>query len=251
MKRFSVSKSNAGAAWALGTLLLAAAPLAFADHVPPGVQVIHFRTPAYVDKLGTGTTFSKQDVDQAMELAKLGDAEAQANVGVMLTSQGNYKEAANWFRQAADSGIASAAYNLGTLYFNGQGFSQDFDQARMWFETAAKRNDPYAQFQLGLMYFSGKGEPQDAGKEFYWYDKAARQGLPAAAYNLAVMYNNGEGVDPDYVKAYAWLLVAQRGGLDIAEAKEAIASNLSADQMREAESLSRTLYVVKDTAERH
>jgi hypothetical protein len=229
---------------------LPAAPLALADHLPPGVQVIHFRTPAYVDKLGKGN-YTKQDIDQAMELAKLGDAEAQANVGVMLVSQGQYKEAANWFKQAADAGIASAAYNLGTMYFNGQGFSQDYDQARTWFELGAKRNDPYAEFQLGLMYFSGKGEPQDAAKELYWYDKAARNGLPAAAYNLGVMYHNGEGVDTDDVKAYAWLLFAQRGGLDIAEAKDAVAENLTPEQTRQAEALSRTLYVEQDHSVRH
>lgn len=251
MKRFSRNLLNTRATAALlGALLLPAAPLALADHLPPGVQVIHFRTPAYVDKLGKGS-YTKQDIDQAMELAKLGDAEAQANVGVMLVAQGQYKEAANWFKQAADAGIASAAYNLGTLYFNGQGFSQDYDQARTWFELGAKRNDPYAEFQLGLMYFSGKGEPQDASKELYWYDKAARNGLPAAAYNLGVMYHNGEGVDTDDVKAYAWLLFAQRAGLDIAEAKDVVAPNLTPEQMHQAEALSRTLYVEQDRSVRH
>ena len=230
---------------ALGLLL--AAPLASADdHLPPGVKVIYIRPPAYVDKVPGNTSYTDQDIDQATELAKLGDAEAQANLGVMLSTRGKYADAALWYRRAADMGIATAAYNLGTLYYNGQGFTQDYTQARHWFEEAAKRNDPYAEFQLGLMYGNGKGLDVDTASELRWYTKAAGQGLPAAQYNLAVMYHNAEGVPQDDVKAYAWLLLAQRGGVDVTEAKSVITDGMTPEQMRAAEALSRTLYVATD-----
>jgi TPR repeat protein len=241
-------------AWlsALGLLLLPLAPATWAsDHLPPGVEVIYVRPPAYLDKLPGNTVYTDADVDQATELAKIGDAEAEANLGVMLSSRGDYKNAALWYKRAADVGIATAAYNLGTLYFNGQGFPQDYTAARHWFELAAKRNDPYAEFQLGSMYDSGKGVDKDVKQEMYWYNKAARQGLAAAQYNLAVIYHNAEGVDQDDVQAYAWLLLAQRGGVDIAEAKGVITQDMTADQQRAAETLSRTLYVVPDASVRN
>jgi len=176
----------------LGLALLLAAPLAGADdHTPPGVKVIYVHPPASIDKIPGNTIYSDQDIDQATELAKLGDAEAQANLGVMLTTRGKYEEAAGWYKQAADMGIGTAAYNLGTLYYNGQGFPKDYDKARHWFELGAARNDPYAEFQLGIMAGDGKGMPQDQDTEMRWYLKAAKQGLPAAQYNLAVMYHNG------------------------------------------------------------
>lgn len=230
---------------ALGLLL--AAPLARAeDHLPPGIKVIYIRPPAYVDKVPGNTTYTDQDIETATELAKLGDAEAEANLGVMLSTRGKYAEAATWYKHAADMGIATAAYNLGTLYYNGQGFPQDYARALHWFEEAARRNDPYAEFQLGMMYGNGKGVDVDTEAELRWYNKAAGQGLPAAQYNLAVMYHNAEGVPQDDVKAYAWLLLAQRGGEDVAEAKSVITDGMTPEQMRAAEALSRTLYVATD-----
>jgi TPR repeat protein len=231
----------------IGLALLLAAPLASADdHTPPGVRIIYIHPPANIDKIPGNTIYSDQDISQATELAKLGDAEAQANLGVMLTTKGKYQEAAGWYKQAADMGLATAAYNLGTLYYNGQGFPQDYDKARHWFELGAARNDPYSQFQLGTMAGTGKGVPQDVNTEMRWYIKAAQQGLPAAQYNLAVMYHNGEGSAQDDVSAYAWLLLAQRGGVDISDAKPVITDGMTPEQMQSAEKLSRTLYVSPD-----
>ena len=196
---------------------LSAAPLAdqaWADHLPPGIRVIHLRTPAYLEKPVGSTHYTDEDIAQATELAKLGDAEAESNLGVMLASRGDYQKAAYWYRNAAITGIATAAYNLGTLYFNGQGFKQDYTTARKWFELAAKRDNAYAEFQLGLMYYTGQGAEKDPAKELFWYQKAASHGLPAAQYNLAVMYHNGDDAQHDELLAYAWILLAQKGGLD-------------------------------------
>ncbi|MGA9852988.1 MAG: tetratricopeptide repeat protein [Gammaproteobacteria bacterium] len=229
--------------WLIGAAFIALANSAWADHLPPGIQVIHVHTPAYLDRPPGSGPYSEQDIADATELAKLGDAEAQANLGIMYASRSDYQKAAYWYNQAAQAGIDTAMYNLGTLYFNGQGFPQDFATAHQWFEKAAKRGNKYAEFQLGMTYYTAQGVQKDPAQEMYWYEKAAHQGLPAAAYNLAVIYNNGEEVTPDYVKAYAWMLVAQKGGLDTSSALSAIAANLSPDQIKSAESLSHGLAV--------
>ncbi|HEV2333767.1 MAG TPA: tetratricopeptide repeat protein [Gammaproteobacteria bacterium] len=232
---------------ALGSLSVG--PAALADHLPPGIEVIYVNPSGpTVGRSPGASSYSDSDIAQATELAKLGDAEAQANLGVMLATRGKYQEAANWYKQAAEAGLSAAAYNLGTLYYNGQGFQQDYTKALYWFRQAASRNDPYAQFQLGMMYDLGRGVDANTEQEMYWYEKAARQGLPAAQYNLGVIYHNAEGVPQDDVKAYAWLLLAQRGGVDVSEALPVVTDGMSQEQMRQAADLSRTLYVAPEPA---
>jgi uncharacterized protein len=214
---------------------------ASADHLPPGVQVIHLHTPAYLQRpLGSGP-YSQQDIQDAMELAKIGDAEAQSNLGVMLASRGEFAKAAYWYREAAEAGIGTAAYNLGTLYFNGQGVTQNYAKAHDWFLEAAKRGNAYAEFQLGMTYYTGQGVEKDPAQEMHWYLEAARQGLPAAQYNLAVIYHNGEEVQQDEVKAYAWMLLAQQNGLDASGALSTMASGMSPEKIKEAEKMSHNL----------
>lgn len=231
--------------WALpvivGVALMVSMTVARADRLPPGIQVIHIHKPAYLDRPPGSGPFSQTDIQDALELAKLGDAEAQANLGIMLQSRGKYKKAAYWYQKAANSGIANAQYNMGTLYFNGEGLPKDYAKAIQWFKMAAQRDNAYAEFQLGLMHFTGQGVPKDPQREVYWYKKAANQGLAPAAYNLGVIYANGEEVPVDYVQAYAWMLLAQKGGLDAKGALAAIAANLSPEQIRQAEKLSHKL----------
>ena len=74
-------------------------------------------------------------------LAEQGNARAQSNLGVMYNNgQGvtqDYKEAVKWYRLAAAQGDASAQHFLGTMYDNGQGVTQDYASAHMWFDLAS------------------------------------------------------------------------------------------------------------------
>ncbi|WP_140414196.1 tetratricopeptide repeat protein, partial [Bathymodiolus platifrons methanotrophic gill symbiont] len=49
----------------------------------------------------------------------------------------NHKEAVKWFSKAARQGHASAQYNLGLMYANGQGIPQDYVMAHKYFNIAA------------------------------------------------------------------------------------------------------------------
>lgn len=223
------------AAMLLGSAYFVAAQ---ADRLPPGIEVIHIRQPQYLQKHGN---YTKADIDAAEELAKIGDAEAENNLGVMLAATGSYKKAAQWYKKAGLAGLSTAMYNLGVLYFNGQGVPQDYATAYQWFQSSAKHGNPYAELQLGLMSYTGQGMPKDPEQEVYWYKKAATQGLPAAEYNLAVMYHNGDGTQRDDIRAYAWLLLADKGGVDTSEALPVVAQSLSADDIAKAQKLSRSL----------
>ncbi len=51
----------------------------------------------------------------------------------------DYAEAVRWYRRAAEQGYASAQFNLGLMYGNGQGVLQDYVQAHKWYNLAASR----------------------------------------------------------------------------------------------------------------
>ena len=64
-------------------------------------------------------------------------------------------------RKAADQGVASAQYNLGGMYYRGEGVAQDYTQALFWYRKAADQGDAYAQYNLGGMYDRGEGVAQN------------------------------------------------------------------------------------------
>ena len=55
--------------------------------------------------------------------------------------RGNYKEAVKWWKLAAEQGDADAQYNLGHMYYKGQGFPQDYALAHMWFNICSPSKD--------------------------------------------------------------------------------------------------------------
>ena len=46
----------------------------------------------------------------------------------------------------------TAQYNLGSMYYNGRGVLQDYEEAVFWYRLSAEQGDAYAQRNLGLMY---------------------------------------------------------------------------------------------------
>ena len=69
-----------------------------------------------------------------------------------------------------------------------------------------------AQFNLGVMYDEGMGVTQDFGEALKFYRKAAEQGYVDAQYNLGVMYDEGMGVKKDYIEALKWFSIVMTGG---------------------------------------
>ena len=109
-----------------------------------------------------------------------------------------------WYRKAAEQGNAKAQYNLGMMYYAGQGVPQDHAEAAKWFLKAAEQGIAFAQFNLGLMYDKRHGVPQNFAEAVKWYRKAAEQGNAEAQYNLGMMYFAGLGVPKDYALAHMW-----------------------------------------------
>ncbi len=85
----------------------------------------------------------------------------------------------------------------------------DETKAREWYEKA-KNGDAEAMFNLGVMYYNGEGVAKDYGKAREWYGKAAENGDATAMFFLGLMYYNGKGVPKDYVWAYVYYTLAMK-----------------------------------------
>ena len=78
------------------------------------------------------------------------------------------------------------------------------DSALTDLQQRAAAGDATAQFELGALYYLGQGVPQDYAQARTWYEKAAVQGHAKAQFNLGALYENGQGITRDYDKARAW-----------------------------------------------
>ena len=145
-----------------------------------------------------------------------GDAGAQFDIGLLyaygLGVPRDDALAVQWFRKAADQGLAVAQNSLGAMYDQGLGVPRDYALAVQWFRQAAVRGDADAQYYLGNMYGDGRGVP----KTTHWRSRvsqAAGQGLAEAQKNLGIMYSQCEGAPLDYAMAVQWYRNAVDQGL--------------------------------------
>jgi TPR repeat protein len=138
----------------------------------------------------------------------LGNALAQYNLGdLYYHGQGvpqNYEMAKYWFGQSAAQNNADAQNGLGVLYYYGRGVSQDYIKAKEWCEKSAAQNNADAQCNLANLYYYGQGVSQDYAKAKEWCEKSAAQNNANAQYRLARLYYHGRGVSQDYAKAKEW-----------------------------------------------
>jgi TPR repeat protein len=118
----------------------------------------------------------------------------------------------NETQRLALEGDSSAQFDLGLMYYKGQGVGQDYAQALKWFKMAAEHGIPEAQFNLGIMYSNEEASWHSFAEAIKWFQKAAKQNYTKAQYNIGVMYILGEGVQPNNIKAYAWLSLAYDNG---------------------------------------
>jgi TPR repeat protein len=107
-----------------------------------------------------------------------GDASSQVQVGECYASgkgvTRDLKQAADWYRKAADKGDIGGEVHLAALYRDGgKGFPRDMAQAAEWYRNAAEQGDVTAQATLGVLYSIGQGVPHNDVEAYYWLDLAA------------------------------------------------------------------------------
>jgi hypothetical protein len=165
----------------------------------------------------------------------------------------DHAKAVRWYRKAAEQGHASAQYNLGVSYQEGEGVPQDYVEAHVWLniavshassdkrekwvksrdEVAQKMSRPQiAEAQHRARESSNASLPDAIGD--------AERGDPAAQANVGIMYFEGKGVPQDFVEAHMWLnLATSRVTSDLkqthARQREDVTREMTAPQIAEAQ----------------
>jgi uncharacterized protein len=161
----------------------------------------------------------------------------------------------HWFKanpnsvyERAEQGNIAAQFWLGRAYELGNlGVSQDYTQSMRWYRMAAERGLSAAQKKMGDFFFLGEGVAVNYREALTWYQLAAEQGDGAAHLALGVLYEFGKGVPQDFVRAHMWYNLAAANGdtsldkirEDIETFREALAVQMTANQIAEAQKMAR------------
>jgi TPR repeat protein len=87
--------------------------------------------------------------------------------------------AAQWFEKAAKLGDAQGSLHLGVHYLRAKE-GHDFKQAAAWFKRAAEQNEPEAEYFYARLLLGGKGVEQDRPEAMVWFGRASAHGHAAA-----------------------------------------------------------------------
>jgi uncharacterized protein len=212
-----------------------------------------WRRGAFFLDLGYADPYAIQPVDQHGPGGGMNDpVPVNYNQAVQLSqgpgcSSHDYRQAAVYFRKAADAGYAPAQYDLALLYASGKGVDMDQTAALRLFRLAAAGGSPRAMHALGAALLLGRGVEADQAEAITWFSKAAeagdagalccrgvlmlegasspdgaaagladvkaaaQAGNSAARYDLGVAYAEGRGTAQALPEAIRWLRDAGAG----------------------------------------
>ncbi len=161
--------------------------------------------------------------------ANAGYAAAQVQVGERYAqaaaaehnrdrSAESYRQAAEWYRKAAEQKSVDGELHLAALYRDGgTGFPRDMEQAAAWYRKAAEQGDVDAQATLGTLYSMGQGVPHDDVEAYFWFDLAASVEGPNREKYAANRQMIGERITADELddvqdRVAAWKAAHPRPG---------------------------------------
>ncbi|KAJ3264609.1 hypothetical protein HDU77_007967 [Chytriomyces hyalinus] len=158
-----------------------------------------------------------QAMDEYMEGAAAGNPECQCELGAMhmsglATYRRNEEAAAEYYRLAANQGLAKAQFNFALCCTNGWGVPKNESKAVQLYRAAADQGFPGAEYEVGMRYVLGKGVPEDESIAARWFERAGNQGHAMAQTNLGIMYFEGAGVEKNIEKSLYWYRKAAKGG---------------------------------------
>lgn len=135
------------------------------------------------------------------QLAALGDARAETDLGMMYENGwGVTQDSDKGFAlqmQAVAQHYGKAEDHLGDMYRD----RGDQISATHWLWLSAQHGDANGEDDLGWQFYRGYGVPEDDALAAHWFSLSAAQGNPGGEYALGVTYENGTGVPQDYAHA--------------------------------------------------
>ena len=120
-----------------------------------------------------------------------------------------------WLRAHLTSGWVPKR-NLAAAYALGDGVGKDARRARAWYRRAARAGDASALYDLGLMYLEGEGGPADFAEGRRLLIAAGEAGDAMAQKVLAELFGQGLfGCEIDMDQKAKWRELAQGQGMQL------------------------------------
>jgi len=139
------------------------------------------------------------------------NAIAYFNLGLMYyLGEGvhkSYEKTRQMYSVAASMGHMSATYNLAVMYRDGVGGPKNTSEALRLYHLNAQRGDAKSMNSYALMM--KQNNPQEC---LFWLRKAIKKGNAYALYNMAFILENGHIIEQDLAKALHYYQEAARHG---------------------------------------
>ena len=205
----------------LGLLLLSlSAALTVRGYVPRAPTELSETRPLLSAVEDTGrylmgpSQFSATNIEHVIRHLSLraagGDPRGECAMGVL--SEGsfggvtNLTEAANWYRKAAEHGVAAGQNRLGQFLDHGLGIETNAVEAVKWYTRAAEQGFAPAQVNLGLSMTLGTGTVTNFHEAWRWFQLAANQDYKMGAYWAEMGAKNG-----DALSLHSWSRLLEEG----------------------------------------
>ncbi|NOU09717.1 MAG: hypothetical protein HOO98_06830 [Nitrospira sp.] len=146
---------------------------------PDTYAVIDCLLPGQIHQLGKHTTF----VTARRPVRTTGENCAIRAGEYVTRDRADYGTSLKTWLADAQTGSAEGQYYVATLYENGDGkvVPPDYRQAAEWYRKAAEQGDKRAMIGLGRLYEQGLGLSKDPEQAFTWFRKAS--GLSEGAFS--------------------------------------------------------------------
>lgn len=157
----------------------------------------------------------------ALPRAKEGDGAAQILVAEIhargLGVPKNPQEAAKWYGEAAENGVADGELQYALILLEGRHAPKDRERARKLLRSAADKGGALAQFNYAQLLMESS-RPADIAEAIANYERAAARGLADAQYAMGIALLDGiGGRKPDRAGARRWLTRAAEQNFDSAQ----------------------------------
>ena len=113
----------------------------------------------------------------------------------------------------------------------------NYEKALKIWAVEAEEGNKEAIYNIGLLYFFGNGVEKNLSLAFEYCQKSAFMGSPRAQNNLAFMYNRGLGVEKSYINSYVWALIAIKHGYNSQLIRDNARIQLTPAMLRDAREL--------------
>jgi len=163
-------------------------------------------------------------IETLVEIAEAGDVWSINYLANSAIRNEDFVNAYRWYFEGDKLDDQESTYQLGLLYYKGEGVKQDFGESYYKFEKAALKGHSESQFYIGKFHHFGNGSyfgspvKKDYFKALEWYTLSANQNNNKAQNNIGILYYVGDGDSTykgfkvDVKKSLEWFKNAVKNG---------------------------------------